>query len=344
MPVKYLHGYQDYQINKLRISPNHPAALKRWDALERFERAISNGLSTCEAAKIVGVPKATLYRWKARKSKNLESLVPLSRRPRRFRKSKIPDTFKQRILELRREHPTWGKRKIAWLLKQEGVSAKESTVGRVICDLIERKSIPSAKLAAQEAGRRPKPKRPYAVRLKRGQKLHGKDPGDVVQVDHMSVPMSAGPTVKHFNAVCTVSRWNVADAFSAASAKTAKSFIDKLIKESPFQIRQIQVDGGSEFMAEFEEECKERGISLAVLAPKSPKLNGHVERINGTWRSDFYDLFDLPTSLKELRPLLNDFTDSYNWDRPHESLGLQTPQQYLEGLGIQVSPFQSHML
>lgn len=344
MQVKYLHGYHNYQINKLRISPNHPAALKRWDALERFEQALSMSLSSCEAAQIVGIPKATLYRWRARKSKNLQSLVPLSRRPKRYRKSKIPDTFKKRILELRREHPTWGKRKIAWLLRQEGTCAKESTVGRVITEFIKRGSIPSAKLAAQEAGRRARPQRPYAVRLKRGQKLQGSNPGDVIQVDHMSVPMSAGPVIKHFNAVCTVSRWNVADAFNAASAKTAKSFIDKLIQESPFPIRQIQVDGGSEFMAEFEEECQHRGISLAVLAPKSPKLNGHVERINGTWRSDFYDLFDLPTSLKELRPLLNDFTDSYNWDRPHEGLGLQTPQQFLEGSGIQVSPFQSHML
>lgn len=79
MPAKYLYGYQDYQINRLRISSNHPAALKRWDALGRFERAISNGFSTCEADKIVGVPKVTLYRWKARKSRDLESLVPWSR-------------------------------------------------------------------------------------------------------------------------------------------------------------------------------------------------------------------------------------------------------------------------
>ncbi|MBH2006615.1 MAG: transposase [Myxococcaceae bacterium] len=96
-------------------------------------------------------------------------------------------------------------------------------------------------------------------------------------------------------------------------------------------------------MSEFEEECEKRGILLAVLAPKSPKLNGYFERLNGTWHSDFCDLFDLPTSLQELRPMLNDFTDSYNWDRPHDGIGLQTPQHFLEGLGIQVSPFQSQM-
>lgn len=170
-----------------------------------------------------------------------------------------------------------------------------------------------------------------------------KKPGEVIQIDHMTVPTPSGPVFKHFNAVCTVSRWNVAEAFCSASAKTASSFVDKVLQQSPFPIIQIQVDGGSEFMAEFEEVCHQRGISLAVLAPKSPKLNGHVERINGTWRSDFYELYDLPTTLKELRPLLDEYTDTYNWDRPHESLGLQTPQEFLENLGYQVSPFQSHM-
>ena len=68
-----------------------------------------------------------------------------------------------------------------------------------------------------------------------------------------------------------------------------------------------------------------------------------VERINGTWRSDFYELYDLPTKPSELRPLLNNYLDTYNWDRPHEGLGLQTPQEFLEQSGFQVSPFESHM-
>jgi len=40
------------------------------------------------------------------------------------------------------------------------------------------------------------------------------------------------------------------------------------------------------------------------------QLNGHVERINGTWRTDFYELYDLPTQLAELRPLLHDCMDT----------------------------------
>ena len=62
----------------------------------------------------------------------------------------------------------------------------------------------------------------------------------------------------------------------------------------PFPIRAIQVDGGSEFKADFERECQSRGIRLFELPPRSPKLNGHVERNNGAWRYEFYATWDLP--------------------------------------------------
>src|SRR6516164_9619385 len=50
----------------------------------------------------------------------------------------------------------------------------------------------------------------------------------------------------------------------------------------PFPIRALQVDGGSEFAAEFEQACQQRGLYLFVLPPRSPKLNGAVERANRT--------------------------------------------------------------
>jgi len=96
-------------------------------------------------------------------------------------------------------------------------------------------------------------------------------------------------------------------------------------------------------MAEFEQACQKHQIGLAVLTPKSPKLNGHVERINGTWRTDFYETYDLPTQLYDLRPLLNDYMDTYNWDRPHEALDLQTPQEFLESKGFKIRASQSHI-
>ena len=344
MQVHFLHGRIDYQIKRARISPSSPIALKRWDAVSRFEKATSKGLSSQEAAHIVGISRSTLYRWKARKTVNLETLVPLSRRPKSFRKPYVLDKVRIQVTDARKEYPTWGKRKIKMLLLRRGVATNESEVGRVISSLIKRGAIFSARESARYSGRLKRTPRPYAVRLKRGQRLAGTHPGEAVQIDHMSVAVNSSLQVKHFNAVCTFSRWNVAEVYRSATAKTASSFIDKLISDSPFPIKQIQVDGGSEFMAEFEQACSKKGIVLAVLAPRSPELNGHVERINGTWRSDFYNQYDLPTSLEQLRPLIDDHTDTYNWDRPHESLALQTPQEFLENFGIQIRASQSQML
>ena len=342
MQQEYLLDPINYKIKKVRVSRPNEEALKRFDAVQRFEQAMSKGLSSVDAARAVGVPRSTLYAWRKKKTMRLDSLCSKSRRPKRMRKGKDLSMVGIRIQQLRAEFPRWGKRKIAKLLKREGVSISESAVGRLISGLLKRGVISSAKVA-QNHFKKPKPKRPYAIRLKRGQKLNAKQPGDTIQIDHMSVPIKSGHVLKHLNAVCTVSRWNVAEVYARATAKTASSFIDKVIKDSPFPIGSIQVDGGSEFMGDFEQACKKHRLKLAVLAPKSPKLNGHVERINGTWRTDFYETYDLPTQLTELRPLLSDYLDTYNWDRPHEALDLQTPQEFLESKGFKIRASQSHM-
>jgi putative transposase len=344
MQTEYLHSKRYYQVDKVRVSLLRKEGLFRFDALARFEQAMRGGLYADDAAVVVGVPRSTLFRWRAHKAEQLERLNNRSRRPRRFRKPQDRSRVRRRIEQLREEHPTWGKRKITRLLEREKETVKQSTVGRIISALIRGGVIASAKQAAMRAGRRqPRPKRPYAMRLRRGEKLKADQPGHAVQVDHMTVQVQPGEAVKHFNAVCTVSRWNVAEAYSRATATTASLFIDKVIKDMPFPVTAIQVDGGSEFMAEFEEACLQRRLQLHVLAPKSPELNGYVERINGTWRTDFYEQYDLPHNLEALRPLLADYQDTYNWDRPHDGLGLQTPQEFLQASNLPDRVPQSQM-
>jgi len=89
------------------------------------------------------------------------------------------------------------------------------------------------------------------------------------------------------------------------------------------------VDGGSEFMAEFEQACQEKGIRLFVLPPRSPKLNGHVERAQRTHTEEFYDLYMGELDLKSVNDALRDWENSYNTVRPHHSLDLRTPAEYL---------------
>ena len=66
--------------------------------------------------------------------------------------------------------------------------------------------------------------------------------------------------------------------YATPSSKNAKDFlINHLIPTLPFNIKSIQVDGGSEFRKYFEEACKELNIPLYVLPPYSPKYNGRIE-------------------------------------------------------------------
>jgi putative transposase len=106
--------------------------------------------------------------------------------------------------------------------------------------------------------------------------------------------------LKQFTARDVISEWDVIEARSRATAKTAKEFIDTLQKRMPFRIKAIQVDGGSEFYAEFEYVCKAKGIRLFVLPPKSPKLNGSVERANRTHTEEFYEVNDCSWVVREL--------------------------------------------
>ena len=97
----------------------------------------------------------------------------------------------------------------------------------------------------------------------------------------------------------------------------------------PFPIKAIQVDGGSEFEAVFEEECQQRGIKLFVLPPRSPKLNGGVERAHRTHTEEFYEVTDSTFELIEIRQELLEWERIYNTIRPHQALGYLTPLKFL---------------
>ena len=96
--------------------------------------------------------------------------------------------------------------------------------------------------------------------------------------------------LKHFTARDVVSRWDVLEAHTRATAATAAGFLDRLVARMPLPVRAIQVDGGSEFQAAFEEARQARGIRLFVLPPRSPKLNGCVERAQRTHTEEFYEV------------------------------------------------------
>jgi len=90
------------------------------------------------------------------------------------------------------------------------------------------------------------------------------------------------------------------------------------------------VDGESEFQNAFERECQRRGIKLFVLPPRSPKLNGHLERAQRTYTEEFYEVTDTNFNMPELNQALLSWENVYNTIRPHQSLVYLTPVEYIE--------------
>ena len=137
-----------------------------------------------------------------------------------------------------------------------------------------------------------------------------------------------GLTCRVFVACDKKSKWAYAEPFLKANSKNAAKFLRHVIKNAVFPVKSIQVDGGSEFMKEFESTCEELNIPLFVVPPASPKINGNVERMNRIITEEFLQ-DTLEDSLVGLRIGLKRFIDKYNTFRPHSSLKGLTPLSYI---------------
>jgi putative transposase len=275
-----------------------------------------------------GISRQTFYRWRRRYDpQNLATLEERSHRPQRRRQATWSASLAERVLALRLRYPRWGKDKLAVLIRQQKLTVSTSMVGRILTQLKRQGRLIEAPRSGVPGSRRALRSRPYAIRKPKQYTVSR--PGDLVQVDTLEVRPLPGVVFKQFTARDVVSRWDVIQAHTRATAFTAAQFLDTLLHRMPFPIRALQVDGGSEFAAEFEAACQQRGLHLFVLPPRSPKLNGAVERANRTHTEEFYQVTLCSLEMKKLNRELRQWEKIYNTVRPHQSLGYLTPQQFL---------------
>jgi putative transposase len=296
--------------------------------LKWFDYYDSHGENARLTCRHFDIGPQTFYRWRRRyKRRDLTSLQDRSHRPLQVRQPTYSVKLVEAVLRLREEYPRWGKDKLAVLLQRQGINCSASTVGRIIKRLKER-GILKEPMPNHISVRKRQRKRPYAVRKPKEYQVS--QVGDLVQLDTLDVRPLPGVVLKHFTAHDAVSKWDVVNVYRRATATSAASFLDALQRRMPFLVKSIQVDGGSEFEALFEEECQRRGIKLFVLPPRSPKLNGGVERAHRTHTEEFYEVTESSFELSELREELLEWEQVYNTVRPHQALGYVTPLKFLQ--------------
>ena len=280
------------------------------------------------ACRELGLAPATFYRWAARLRKGrVEALEPSSRRPRTPRDALAQRRIREDVEKLR-EGATTNKDALAAMLRRKGITVSASTVGRVIGNLIDRGVIerytprPNARPASS------RPARTHATRTPRHLTRTATTPGDLVQIDtlHIGEPV---PSWRHFTAVDIVSRTTRAQLHAQARAIDALAFLAHLLETSPFPVRAIQVDQGAEFKDVFEDACLTLGITLFENHARTPKQNAFVERLQRTYRDEFYRRVQLDPDLEHANALLQRYVHHHNHDRPHAGLQYLTPSEYL---------------
>jgi putative transposase len=283
----------------------------------------THGQNISRTCRHFGISRPTVSRWRAGYQRaGLVGLKDRSHRPHRVTPPTWTTVQMLAVRTLREQYPSMGKHTVRVLLAREGMALSVSMVGRMRL---------SGQLHEPPRLRRRRGRshqRPHAIRKPADYAIT--DPGDLVQIDTLDVAVAHGSRFLRLSLVDLVSRWTAAEARRGKAATTMRESLQRMEERLPFTIKAIQIDGGSEFKAEFEASCQDRGIRLFVLPPRSPKLTGMVERLQRSYRDEFYACVDLEPRLEPLAQALRTYEDTYNTVRPHQALDYRTPREYLD--------------
>src|SRR6185369_16918710 len=115
-------------------------------------------------------------------------------------------------------------------------------------------------------------------------------PGDRVQIDTCQIATA----LIQYTAIDDCTRMKVVALYPSKSAENSLLFLEHILEELPFPIQRIQTDRGREFFAyEFQQRLIDYGIKFRPIKPRSPHLNGKVERTQKTDWGEFYSVADL---------------------------------------------------
>jgi len=217
--------------------------------------------SVSKAARRCGIPRSTLYRSINRYETGGEnSLVDRSQKPIKLAQQKTTEEIEKLILLLRQQH-NFGPQSISThLLRNHKIELSAPTVWRVL----QRHAV--------------KPLKRY--KKNKGIKRYSRPiPGDRVQMDVTKIRVRC----YQFTAVDDCTRLRVLRLYPSKHAENTVKFLYEVIESFLFPIQRIQTDWGTEFYNDlFQEELATHFIKFRPIKPRSPHLNGKVERSQKT--------------------------------------------------------------
>jgi transposase InsO family protein len=171
-------------------------------------------------------------------------------------------------------------------------------------------------------------------------------PGDLVQLDVKFVPyLVEGHRLYQYTAIDCCTRVRLVSFRDELSIAAAKAFAQSVLSTFPFRVRCIQTDNDAIFTHwytagpktpldrpvkrhPFTAMCAQFGARHRLIPPRTPRLNGRVERSHQTDEHEFYQLRRYATRA-ELQPAFARWLWHYNHTRLHTGAGTggRTPLQ-----------------
>ena len=108
-----------------------------------------------------------------------------------------------------------------------------------------------------------------------------------------------------YTAIDDATRVRALKVYPRHTQKNAINFVDHVIDTFPFRIQQIRTDRRHEFQALFHWHVEDKGIRHVYIKPRSPQLNGKVERSHRTDQEEYYQLLNYKNDVDLEKKLLN---------------------------------------
>ena len=284
-----------------------------------LQRAAVTPRGVAQTCRHFGISRKTFYKWKRRFSAaGAAGLCDQPRTPKRSPNATKAEVVSKNLYLRERYH--FGAGRIADYLKRfHQVAIARSSVHRIL-----------GKHGMQRLPANQK-HRPHKQRWQRYEKPQ---PGHRLQVDVKFLERIPGTRKRlyQFTAIDDCTRIRVLKIYDACNQRTAIRFMDEVQRRLPFRVHVVQTDNGAEFQSQFHWHVQSRDIRHVYTRPRTPRLNGKVERSHRVDDQEFYQLLDrdgITDDIHLFNDKLKEWEDYYNYHRPHGALAGQTPYERL---------------
>lgn len=269
------------------------------------------------ACRYYGVSRQFFYRWQRRYAADgVAGLRDHSRRPHRHPKATRQEVV-GKILYLRTTYHFGPARIMMYLDRYHGVTTTTATIYHI--------------LKRHGLNRLPHDQRRRTAKMTT-HRYEKAVPGERLQVDVKFLePLSGQKTKRYqYTAIDDCTRLRILRIYEKNNQDTAIAFIDHVLERLPFRVHTVQTDDGSEFQARFHWHLQDRGIRHVYIKPRTPRLNGKVERSHRIDGDEFYQFLDPNLDLDGLHEKIAAWERYYNYERPSAALDGKTPYERLQ--------------